>query len=203
MLCHAVFIFSYWKIKKNVENALENTGINCWNFDDHPAYVSDISIFFSTTIATVTTNWVQPILRKSSISIFTKHSIDVWQGSEYTSAIFRTVSFKRHTVTSFNKKWPHIHNINRTTANPQNISVTLANLLSLKHSIPVGNYMFKVNNKTSEPPHWLRSGVFIVNFEYISHHVPLIFLLVTLSRCQGFILQWIVKTFCSRFCMWW
>ena len=48
---------------------------------------------------------------------------------------------------------------------------------------PVGNYLFKVNNrnirikceicskltvKTPERPHWHRSGVFIGNFEHIS-----------------------------------
>ena len=38
---------------------------------------------------------------------------------------------------------------------------------------PTGNYMFKVNNS--------RSGIFIVNFEHISHLV-LVFLLLTLSR---------------------
>ena len=50
--------------------------------------------------------------------------------------------------------------------------------------LPAGNYMFKVNNrntrtrceicskltiKTAERRHWRRSGVFIVNFEHISH----------------------------------
>ena len=59
-----------------------------------------------------------------------------------------------------------------------------------------GNYMFKVNNrnarlrceiyskltiKTPKQCQWCRSGVFIVNFEYISHLV-LVFLLLTLSR---------------------
>ena len=62
--------------------------------------------------------------------------------------------------------------------------------------ILVGNYIFKVNSrntrtrceicseltiKTSKRRHWLRSGVFIVNFEHISHLV-LVFLLLTLSR---------------------
>ena len=56
--------------------------------------------------------------------------------------------------------------------------------------------MFKVNNrntrtrgeicskltiKAPERPHWCRSGVFIVNFEDISHLV-LVFLSITLSR---------------------
>ena len=58
-----------------------------------------------------------------------------------------------------------------------------------------GVYMFKVNNKntrrrfeifsklTIKTPerHWSRSGVFIVNFEYISH-LALVFLLLTLTR---------------------
>ena len=40
--------------------------------------------------------------------------------------------------------------------------------------------MFKVNNKdTPEQRHWRRSGVFIVNFEHISH---LVYLLLNLSR---------------------
>ena len=57
-------------------------------------------------------------------------------------------------------------------------------------------YLFKVNNRntrtrceicskltinTPERRHWRRSGVFIVNFEHISHLV-LVFLLLTLSR---------------------
>ena len=61
---------------------------------------------------------------------------------------------------------------------------------------PAGNHMFKVNNrntrtryeicsklavKTSERRQWCRSGVFIVNFEHISHHA-LVFLLLTLSK---------------------
>ena len=59
-----------------------------------------------------------------------------------------------------------------------------------------GIYLFKVNNRntrtrceicskltinTPERRHWRRSGVFIVNFEHISHLV-LVFLLLTLSR---------------------
>ena len=62
-------------------------------------------------------------------------------------------------------------------------------------SDPVRNYLLKVNNrntrrtcetcskltiKTPESRHWLRSGVFIVNFEHISHLV-LVFLLLTLN----------------------
>ena len=60
-----------------------------------------------------------------------------------------------------------------------------------------GNYKFKVNNRstrarcelcskltiktTPERHYWRRSGVFIVNFEYIPYDVP-VFLLLTLSR---------------------
>ena len=61
---------------------------------------------------------------------------------------------------------------------------------------PAGICMFKVNNrntrtrceicseliiKTSERRHWRLSGLFIVNFEHISHLV-LVFFLLTLSR---------------------
>ena len=35
--------------------------------------------------------------------------------------------------------------------------------------------------KTPEQRHWRRSGVFIVNFEYISH-LALVFLLLNLNR---------------------
>ena len=52
-------------------------------------------------------------------------------------------------------------------------------------SFPAGNCMFKVNNRNTrtrcEIRHWRRSGIFIVNFEHISHLV-LMFLLLTLSR---------------------
>ena len=63
-------------------------------------------------------------------------------------------------------------------------------------SNPAGNYMFKVNNrntrarceicsklaiKTPERRQCRRSGVFIVNFEHISH-LALVFPLLTLSR---------------------
>ena len=61
--------------------------------------------------------------------------------------------------------------------------------------IPVGNYMFKVNNRNTRTRyeicskltikiperHRRRSGIFIVNFEHISHLV-LDFLLLTLSK---------------------
>ena len=68
--------------------------------------------------------------------------------------------------------------------------------LRTKRRNPADNYMFKVKNrntrsrceicskltlKTPERHHWRRSGVFIVNFEHISHLV-LVFLLLTLSR---------------------
>ena len=68
--------------------------------------------------------------------------------------------------------------------------------MTLRKAFPAGNNMFKVNNentrtsceiclkltiKTPERHHWRRSGVFIVDFEHISHLV-LVFLLSTLSR---------------------
>ena len=61
---------------------------------------------------------------------------------------------------------------------------------------PAGNYMFKVNNrnskigceicsrltiKTPERHHCGRSGVFIVNFDHISH-LFVVFLLISFSR---------------------
>ena len=65
---------------------------------------------------------------------------------------------------------------------------------------PDGNYMFKVNNRNTrtrceicskltiripEQRHWRRSGIFIVNFEHISHLV-LVFLLLTLKMSAGY-----------------
>ena len=62
--------------------------------------------------------------------------------------------------------------------------------------IPAGSYMFKVNNRSTETRceiclklaikilerrHWRRSGIFIVNFEHISH-LDLVFLLLILRR---------------------
>ena len=62
--------------------------------------------------------------------------------------------------------------------------------------------MFKVNNKdnkTTERRHWRLSGIFIVNFEHISHHI-LVYLLLTWSKQlpAGFIsFKQIVL------CLWW
>ena len=39
----------------------------------------------------------------------------------------------------------------------------------------------KLTKKTPERGHWLRSGIFIANFEHMSHLV-LVFLLLTFSR---------------------
>ena len=67
--------------------------------------------------------------------------------------------------------------------------------VAFNRPFPVGIYLLKVNNrnararckmcskltiKTPERRQWRRSGVFIVNFEYISHLV-LVFLLLTLN----------------------
>ena len=68
--------------------------------------------------------------------------------------------------------------------------------LGFQGSIPAGIYLLKVNNRntrtrceicskltinTPERRHWRRSGVFLVNFEHISHLV-LVFLLLTLNK---------------------
>ena len=70
--------------------------------------------------------------------------------------------------------------------NVENTNFTLYQNISryIINQVPVGNYIFKVNNKntrarceicskfpikTPERRHWRRFGVFIVNFEYISH----------------------------------
>ena len=70
------------------------------------------------------------------------------------------------------------------------------NWFAILYSFSVGIYMFKINNRntgtmceicsklTTKIPkrhQWRRSGSFIVNFEYISHLVP-VFLLLTLRR---------------------
>ena len=64
------------------------------------------------------------------------------------------------------------------------------------YTLPVGIYLLKVNNrnartrckicskltiKTPERRHWRLSGVFIINFEHISHLVLVFFLLLTLN----------------------
>ena len=45
--------------------------------------------------------------------------------------------------------------------------------------------MFQVDNKKkkTERRHWRRFGVFIVNFEHISHHVLVILLLTLAGKC--------------------
>ena len=78
----------------------------------------------------------------------------------------------------------------------QEINIFLLRKVSTGRAIPTGNCMFKVNNrntrtrceicskltiKTPELRQWRSSGVFIVNFEHISHLV-LVFLLLTLSK---------------------
>ena len=69
-------------------------------------------------------------------------------------------------------------------------------VLFFNSSWPAGIYLLKVNNRntrtrceicskltinTPERRQWRRSGVFIVNFEHISHLV-LVFLLLTLNK---------------------
>ena len=75
------------------------------------------------------------------------------------------------------------------------VSGNPTNSTKCTRSNPAGIYLFKVNNrntrtrceicsrltiKTPERRHWHRSGVFIVNFELVSHLV-LVFLLLTLN----------------------
>ena len=84
------------------------------------------------------------------------------------------------------------------TKNEYEIKVWQKNRILFEKVIPIGNYMFKVSNsntrtrceicskltmKKSEQRQWRRSGLFIVNFEHISHLVShLVFLMLTLSR---------------------
>ena len=49
--------------------------------------------------------------------------------------------------------------------------------------------MFKVNNEEAERRHWGRSGVFIVNFEHVSH-LPLVFEYVNFKHV---IAGWVVN----------
>ena len=51
-------------------------------------------------------------------------------------------------------------------------------ILELSYHYPADIYLLKVNNRNSRT--WRRSGIFIVNFEHISHLV-LVFLLLTLK----------------------
>ena len=76
------------------------------------------------------------------------------------------------------------------------LDLTAIFYLFSQYTIPAGIYLLKVNNRntrtrceicskltinTPERRHWRRSGVFIVNFEHISHLV-LVFLLLTLNK---------------------
>ena len=49
-------------------------------------------------------------------------------------------------------------------------------------------YVSKLTTKTPEERQWRRSGVFIVNFEHISQHLFLVFLLLTLNL---FLTKWV------------
>ena len=54
-------------------------------------------------------------------------------------------------------------------------------MLKFFYSAPAGNYMFQANNRNTR---WRRSGVFIVNFEHISH-LFLVFISSTLSKLMS------------------
>ena len=103
----------------------------------------------------------------------------------------------------FSPWYAHIHMCSYKGIRNISFRKILLIILILRRSIlrsekpnPVGNYMFTVKNrktwtrceicsklkiKTPERRYWPRSGVFIANFEHISHLV-LLFLLLTLSR---------------------
>ena len=93
-----------------------------------------------------------------------------------------------------------LHKVQQRSFDSQNVIYYMSQLSETCNykisSYPIDIYMFKVNNrhtrtrceicskltiKTPERRHWRHSGVFIVNFEHISHFV-LVFLLLTLSR---------------------
>ena len=86
--------------------------------------------------------------------------------------------------------------LKQQTKEKEEISTAVTLELQQEEPSPDGNYMFKVNNRNTrkrreicskltikipERRHWRRSGIFIVNFEHISHLV-LLCLLLTLSR---------------------
>ena len=120
--------------------------------------------------------FVQIVNSFQSLTIFAKSSIlDIWLGSEYVAALQGLGLSLSLSIIQF---W-----------------LRLIPCFFAAHS-PAGNHMFKVNNrntrkrceicskltiKTPEQRQWRRSGVFIVNFEHISH-LALVFLLLTLSR---------------------
>ena len=67
----------------------------------------------------------------------------------------------------------------------QKIFYTSKSFLHISVIYPAGNYMFKVNNtnfrtRTLKRHQWRHSGIFIINFEHISH-LLLVFLLLTLN----------------------
>ena len=83
-----------------------------------------------------------------------------------------------------------------TTINSFSENIPKEQLHNIGSSNPTGNYMFKVNNrntktrckicskltiKTPGGHPWCSSGVFIVDFEHVSHLV-LVLLLITLNR---------------------
>ena len=109
------------------------------------------------------------------------------------------VSLKRNELLEVSKSLDKefVATIRDIEKDERNCFTVLAKGIALKRkSDPAGNYVFKVNNrnmrtrcetcskltiKIPEQHQWRRSGIFIVNFEHISHLVPQ-FLLLTLSR---------------------
>ena len=104
-------------------------------------------------------------------------TLDHWQ--EHKSSVTQSIF-----IFTFILFWPKDHRKYRNGVCSQ---------ISAECTIPIGNYMFKVNNKNTrtsceigskitikkpERRQWRRS---VVNFEYISNLVP-VFLFLTLSR---------------------
>ena len=105
-------------------------------------------------------------------------------------------SLKKHVLKSSQYIVPSRKVINKTVNTWCNLHKGNSHIISFQLCYPTGNYLFKVNNrntrtrceicskltiKTLERLPWRCSGVFIVNFEHISHLV-LKSLLLTLSR---------------------
>ena len=126
-------------------------------------------------------------LANSALKTWRKFSEDVMQSVQ----IVNTSNIKT-VQESKNPSSRHIDHdclINSVSSENQNKSYLIS-------SFPAGIYLLKVNNRntrtrceicskstimTPEQRQWRRSGVFIVDFEHISHLV-LVFLLLTLSR---------------------
>ena len=103
-----------------------------------------------------------------------------------TNFIWKLFSKKKICFLSFNILYVMKNNSKKIIFLIQKIFYTSKSFLHISVIYPAGNYMFKVNNtnfrtRTLKRHQWRRSGIFIINFEHISH-LLLVFLLLTLSR---------------------